>query len=187
MRMRRPTRRKTGSLSSSSSSRICRLIADCDTCSLWPAAVNEPVSAMARMISSCRRSTRQALRHRANIYDEDGFNTNLSVRDGSMRAHRGKLSAARMRHERYIGMLIGPGGPLRTKTRVAARTTRGIRAAWRRSAQSLRRRGDPCRRSSWQSARVPESRSGYGDARDSRRQRPFLPLYTTSRVLATSR
>src|SRR5688500_16085190 len=57
MRMRRPTRRNTGSLSSSSSSRICRLIADCETWSLWPAAVNDPVSAMARMISSCRRST----------------------------------------------------------------------------------------------------------------------------------
>ena len=34
MRMRRPTRRKTGSFSSSSSSRIWRLMADCDTCSL---------------------------------------------------------------------------------------------------------------------------------------------------------
>src|SRR5688572_27166329 len=32
-------------------------MADCETWSLWPAAVNEPVSAMARMISSCRRST----------------------------------------------------------------------------------------------------------------------------------
>ena len=32
MRMRRPTRRKTGSFSSSSSSRICRLMADWETC-----------------------------------------------------------------------------------------------------------------------------------------------------------
>src|SRR5688572_3977979 len=55
--MRRPTRRNTGSLSSSSRRRIWRLIADCETWSLWPAAVNDPVSAMALMISSCRRST----------------------------------------------------------------------------------------------------------------------------------
>ena len=57
MRMRRPMRRKTGVFSSSSSNRIWRLMADCDTCSLWPAAVKDPVSAMARMISSWRRST----------------------------------------------------------------------------------------------------------------------------------
>src|SRR5688572_12143862 len=56
MRMRRPIRWKTGSPSSSSRSRIWRLIADWETCSFSPAAVNEPVSAMARMISSCRRS-----------------------------------------------------------------------------------------------------------------------------------
>ena len=52
MRMRRPMRRNTGFFSSSSSSRIWRLMADCETWSLWPAAVNDPVSAMARMISS---------------------------------------------------------------------------------------------------------------------------------------
>src|SRR5688572_4700018 len=54
--MRRPIRWNTGSPSSSSRSRIWRLIADWETCSFSPAAVNEPVSAMARMISSCRRS-----------------------------------------------------------------------------------------------------------------------------------
>ena len=37
MRTLRPTRRKMLSFSSSSSSRICRLIADCDTCSFRPA------------------------------------------------------------------------------------------------------------------------------------------------------
>src|SRR4051794_38612796 len=47
---------KSGSLNSSSRSRICRLIADCETCSRAPAAVNEPVSAIARSISSCLRS-----------------------------------------------------------------------------------------------------------------------------------
>src|SRR3954463_2090734 len=35
---------------------ICRLIADCETFSRAPAAVKEPVSAIARMISSCLRS-----------------------------------------------------------------------------------------------------------------------------------
>ena len=54
--IRRPKRRNSGSLNSSSSSRICRLIADCETCSRAPAAVNEPLSAIARRISSCRRS-----------------------------------------------------------------------------------------------------------------------------------
>ena len=53
-----PTRRNSCSSSSSSSSRIWRLTADCDRCSWWPAAVNEPVSATARRISSCLRSTR---------------------------------------------------------------------------------------------------------------------------------
>src|SRR5687767_2723517 len=56
MRMRRPMRWNTASPSSSSSSRIWRLIADWETWSFSPAAVNDPVSAMARMISSCRRS-----------------------------------------------------------------------------------------------------------------------------------
>src|SRR5688572_13013045 len=65
MRMRRPMRWKTGSPSSSSRSRIWRLIADCETCSFSPAAVNEPVSAIARMISSCRRSM-------ASVYSERG-------------------------------------------------------------------------------------------------------------------
>src|SRR5262245_48495264 len=57
--MRRPIRSKTGSPSSSSRIRIWRLIADCETCSFSPAAVNDPVSAIARMISSCLRSMRQ--------------------------------------------------------------------------------------------------------------------------------
>ena len=35
---------------------IWRLIADCETFSRAPAAVKEPVSAIARMISSCRKS-----------------------------------------------------------------------------------------------------------------------------------
>ncbi len=52
MRMRRPTLRKMFSLSSSSSSRIWRLIADCDTFSFRPAPVNDPVSATACTISS---------------------------------------------------------------------------------------------------------------------------------------
>ena len=43
----RPTRRNSGSPSSSSSSRIWRLIADCETCSFLPHAVKEPVSAIA--------------------------------------------------------------------------------------------------------------------------------------------
>ena len=37
---------------------ICRLMADCDTWSFLPHAVNEPVSAMACRISSCRKSIR---------------------------------------------------------------------------------------------------------------------------------
>src|SRR5712675_1173214 len=41
-----------------SQSAICRLMADWDTCSFLPHAVNEPVSAMACRISSCRRSIR---------------------------------------------------------------------------------------------------------------------------------
>ena len=58
MRTFRPMRRKMLSFSSSSSSRICRLIADCDTCSFRPAPVKEPVSATAWTISSWRRSMR---------------------------------------------------------------------------------------------------------------------------------
>ena len=60
IRMRRPIRWKTGSPSSASRSSTWRLIADCETCSFSPAAVNEPLSAIARMISSCRRSMRLA-------------------------------------------------------------------------------------------------------------------------------
>src|ERR1051325_2786149 len=74
MRMRRPMRWKTVSPSSSSSSRICRVVADCETSSFSPAAVNEPVSAMARMISSCRKSTSEAYindTHRHNTIDEN--------------------------------------------------------------------------------------------------------------------
>jgi hypothetical protein len=56
MRTLRPIRKKMLSFSSSSSSRICRLIADWDTCSFRPAPVNEPVSATACTISSWRRS-----------------------------------------------------------------------------------------------------------------------------------
>ena len=56
IRMRRPMRRKIASFISSSSRRICRLIADCDTCSFRPAPVNDPVSATACTISSWRRS-----------------------------------------------------------------------------------------------------------------------------------
>src|SRR5678815_4318492 len=69
MRMRRPIRWKTGSPSSSSSSRIWRLMADCETCSFSPAAVKEPLSAIARMISSCLRSMRSAY-----IPESHGFN-----------------------------------------------------------------------------------------------------------------
>src|SRR6266545_3559965 len=47
---------KSGSLNSSSRSRIWRLIADCETCRRAPAAVKEPLSAIARRISSCLRS-----------------------------------------------------------------------------------------------------------------------------------
>src|SRR5919112_4525399 len=53
----RPKRMKSGSFSSSSSSRIWRLMADCETWSRAPARVKEPVSAIALMISSCLRST----------------------------------------------------------------------------------------------------------------------------------
>src|SRR5436190_3296805 len=59
MRTCRPTRRNSGSPSSSSSSAIWRLMADCDTWSFRPHAVNDPVSAMAWRISSWRRSTAQ--------------------------------------------------------------------------------------------------------------------------------
>ena len=57
MRILRPRRRNSCSFSSSSSSRIWRLTADCDRCSCCPALVNEPVCATARSISSCLRST----------------------------------------------------------------------------------------------------------------------------------
>src|SRR5688572_18619192 len=70
MRMRRPMRWNTASPSSSSSSRTWRLIADCDTRSFSPAAVNDPVSAMARMISSCRRSMRACYMRCAHGYKE---------------------------------------------------------------------------------------------------------------------
>ena len=52
IRTLRPTRRKMLSFSSSSSSRIWRLIADCETRSFRPAPVKEPVSATAWTISS---------------------------------------------------------------------------------------------------------------------------------------
>src|SRR5262245_883196 len=61
MRTCRPTRRNSGSPSSSSSNRIWRLMADCETCSFRPQAVNDPVSAMACNISSWRRSMGEGL------------------------------------------------------------------------------------------------------------------------------
>src|SRR5262245_16950943 len=54
--MRRPKRMNSGSLNSSSSSRIWRLMADCETFRRAPAAVKEPLSAIARRISSCLKS-----------------------------------------------------------------------------------------------------------------------------------
>src|SRR5689334_4973827 len=54
--MRRPNLRNNGSLNSSSSRSTCRLTADCETCRRSPAAVNDPLSAIARRISSCLKS-----------------------------------------------------------------------------------------------------------------------------------
>ena len=114
MRMRRPMRRKTASLSSSSSSSTCRLIADCETFSFWPAAVKEPVSAMARMISSWRRSMRE---RGVRMVRSDAANMrSLRRRDGATGGyHATPAQRAESRHA-VVGADAGRGRSIRAAT-----------------------------------------------------------------------
>src|SRR5215471_13787508 len=111
---RRPRRTKSRSWNSSSSSRICRLMADCETWRRAPAAVNDPVSAIALTISSCRRSIAPRLWGKGSYKGNKKNRFNLSILVMGLPDRQRALHVLALRVQRQIAVEregAGPVGP----------------------------------------------------------------------------
>src|SRR5262245_60799229 len=98
--------------------RIWRLMADWETCSFSPAAVKDPVSAIARMISSCLRSMSQ---HTCGLL----MNLLATIRS---RDRGGWLEGRARAFHRLVEISLVHFNPDETQTELGAGDRRGTKA-----------------------------------------------------------